>query len=239
MKKRLFTSLLLFLIICLSFSATAFAETTPINEEVNPTEPVATNVQATTASPVDTGVATDPNTPSTTVAIDTTPTDLTTPASSEATSPAETTVPVSTAPVTNPPEPTEPDEDSTYSNYVSPDPIYTPADQDFEENDWQEIELNLDAAPSNGKGNFDFIQKNNTKGNDSIMGFLIVGLVLIFLSIAGFTFVILYRPYKKKANAKVAASHSESTANAKKSARKRTNTDNRRTYNPDDYNDGF
>lgn len=243
MKKRLFTSFLLLLVICLSFSATAFAETTPINGDVISTEPVvATEAPVNTDAPVDTGIATDPYSPTNPIdtgAIDTAPTDFTSPATSEATSPAETTVPVSTAPVTNPPEPTEPDEDSTYSDYVSPDPIYTPADQDFEENDWQAIELNIDAAPSNGKGSFEFIQNNNTKGNDSVVGFLIVGLVLIFLSIAGFTFVILYRPYKKKATAKAGARHSSAASNTKKSTRNRTNNDNRRTYNPDDYNDGF
>lgn len=243
MKKRLTVFLLLILVFCFSLSTTASAETTPL-EGVTPTEDVfATEVPVYTDVPVDTGVATDPYTPTDpyyTNAVDTTPTDYTEPATGETTTPTETTVPMSTAPVTNPPEPTEPDEDSTFSDYVSPAPVYTPADQDFQENDWKEIKLDL-AAPSNGKGNFEFIQKNNAKGNDSIIGFLIAGLVLIFLSIAGFTFVILYRPYKKKAVAAQGARHAEakSKTTPKKSTRTRTQLENRRPYNPDDYNDGF
>lgn len=239
MKKRLIASVMLMLVVCFSFSVTAFAETTPTNEDVVITEPViATEIPVDTGAQIDTGAVTDPYVPETTVAPDTAPTGYTEPATPGTTAPVESTV-VETAPVTNPPEPTEPDEDSTFSDYVSPDPVYTPAEQDFEENDWQEIELNLEAAPSNGKGNFDFIQKNNTKGNDSIVGFLIVGLVLIFFSIAGFTFVILYRPFKKKASVKPGARHAEPRASQPKNTRTRTSRDDRRAYNPDDYNDGF
>lgn len=240
MKKRLFTSVLLLLVLCLSFSMTAFAETIPSENEVTPTEDViATEIN--TGAPVDTGVPTDPYTPTEPIdtgATDTTPTDFTEPETGETTPTAETTVPMTTAPVTNPPEPTEPDEDSTYSDYVSPDPVYTPADQDFEENDWQEIQLDLGANPVDGKGDFGFIQQNNSKGNDSIVGFLILGLVLIFLSIAGFTFVILYRPYKKAA-VKQGARHTEPKRAQQKSTRSNSQRDTRRTYNPDDYNDGF
>lgn len=241
MKKRLFTSLILLFVLCLSFSVTAFAETVPL-DDVSPTEDVfATEEPVYTEAPVPTDVETDPYTPTTPVdtgATDTTPIDYTEPATGETTAALESTTAVSTEPVTNPPEPTEPDENSTYSDYVSPDPVYTPADQDFQESDWQSIKLDLEADPVAGKNSFIDIQQNNSKGNDSIVGFLIVGLVLIFLSIAGFTFVILYRPYKKKATAKAGTRYTEPAANAKKSTRTQK-SDNRRPYNPDDYNDGF
>lgn len=240
--KRLFASVLLIFVFCFSLSLTAFAETTPV-VDVAPTDAViATEVPVYTDAPIDTGTATDPYTPTDpngSIPVDTTPTDFSEPVSSTATSPTETTVPVSTAPVTNPPEPTEPDEDSTYSDYVSPDPVYTPADQDFEENDWQEIKLDLNSDTVDGKGSFAYIQQNNSKGNDSIAGFLIVGLVLIFLSLAGFTFVFLYRPYKKKAVVKSGARHAETKATQSKTSRTPTSRNNSRTYNPDDYNDGF
>ena len=245
MKKRIFTSLLVLLVLCLSLSVTAFAETTPL-EGVTPTEDVfATEEPVYPTDPIDTTPQTDPYYPTEpydTEPIDTTPSDYTEPSTGESTAPLDTTAPSSTAPHTNPPEPTEPDEDSTYSDYVSPEPIYTPADQDFEDNDWKEIKLNIDSAPSNGKGTFDFIQKNNTKGNDSIAGFLIAGIVLIFLSIAGFTFVIVYRPFKKKAPAKAGARYAEKEAPKRRSSQNRSTSktrENRRPYNPDDYNDGF
>lgn len=241
MKKRLTAITLLALILCSGFTLTVFAETTPV--DAIPTDDViATEAPDYTEAPVDTYPVTDPYTPSEpdySVPEDTTSPLYTEPASTETTASAETTAPVSTAPATNPPEPTEPDEDSTYSDYVSPDPVYTPADQDFEENEWQSIKLDLEADPVAGKQSFANIQNNNKKGNDSIVGFLIVGLVLIFLSIAGFTFVILYRPYKKKAAVSTAARHAEPRQTQPRQSRNRTTRDERRTYNPDDYNDGF
>jgi hypothetical protein len=64
---------------------------------------------------------------------------------------------------------------------------------------------------------------------------LIGGLALIFVSIAGFTFAILYNPFKKKkAPAKAGARYSGSP-----SRENRRREDNRPTFNPDDYNDGF
>lgn len=249
MKIRLFavTLTVLLLLSCLSF--TASAETTPM-EEVIPTEDVFSTEEATvyTDVPVDTGAVTDPYTPTDPIdtgAVDTTPTDYTEPYTGETTGSTDSTDftdatdPTITEVHTNPPAPTEPDEDSTYSDYVSPEPVYTPADQDFEESNWQSIKLDLEADPVAGKQSFAAIQQNNSKGNDSIIGFLIVGLVLIFLSIAGFTFVILYRPYKKKAAiARGGARYAEPSRQSKSSSARPSRT-NRRELNPDDYNDGF
>jgi len=238
MKKRLTISALLLLIFC-ALPLTAFAETFPM-EDITPTEDViATEDPFYTEVPIDTGAYTDPYYPTDPIdtgVVDTTPTDYTEPATGETTFPEETTAPV-TEVHTNPPAPTEPDENSTYSDYVSPDPVYTPADQDFQENDWQEIKLDLKADPVAGKQSFEGIQKNNSRGNDSIAGFLIAGIILIFLSIAGFTFVFLYNPYKKKkAPAKAGARYAQPQ---KQQRNTRPQQPNRRTYNPDDYNDGF
>lgn len=239
MKKALFIFVSTLTVLCLCFSLTAFAETTPI-EEVVPTEDVFATEEVTDYidDPVDTEVPTDPYTPSEPVDTqpsDTTPTEYTEPFSTEATTVPATEIEDTSAVQTNPPAPTEPDENSTYSDYVSPEPVYTPADQDFQKKDWQEIKLDLEADPAPGKQSFANIQNDTSKGNDSIMGFLIAGLVLIFLSIAGFTFVILYNPLKKKkAPAKAGTRYSSST-----SRETRRKEDNRRTFNPDDYNDGF
>ena len=242
MKKRILASLLVALIIC-ACSLTAFAETTPW-EDVTPTEDVFVTEDPYYSEP-DTGDVTDPyyTEPTGTGSTDTTPTDYTEPYTGETTGVADTTAPVETetAVQTNPPEPTEPDENSTYSDYVSPDPVYTPADQDFQEKDWQEIKLDLSADPAPGKQRFDSIQNDTSKGNDSIAGFLIVGIVLIFLSLAGFTFVFLYNPFKKKKAPATSKAGTRYANNSKSSARnsKRDHFENRKPYNPDDYNDGF
>lgn len=244
MKKALIVFFSTLTVLCLCFSLTAFAETTPeedvvYTEDVFATEDVTDYIE----EPTYTEAPTDPYTPSEpedTEASDTTPTEYTEPFSTEATDATDTS---DTAPVTeatdathtNPPAPTEPDENSTYSDYVSPEPAYTPADQDFQKKDWQEIKLDLEADPAPGKQSFAAIQNDNSKGNDSIMGFLIAGLVMIFLSIAGFTFVILYNPFKKKkAPARAGARYESSPSRANRRAE-----ENRRTFNPDDYNDGF
>ncbi|MBQ7385778.1 MAG: hypothetical protein IJW04_04630 [Ruminococcus sp.] len=244
MKIRIFTVTLFALLICLC-PFTVFAETTPM-EDVAPTEDVFATEEPINTEPQDfTDPVTDPyyTDPAYTETYDTTPSDYTEPYSSEATESSDSTEATditATEVHTNPPEPTEPDEDSTFSDYVSPAPVYTPADQDFKEKDWQEIKLDLNADPAPGKQSFESIQNDKSKGNDSIMGFLIAGIVLIFLSLAGFTFVILYNPYKKKKapqkaqGARYAAKPSKSTHNPSKTQR-----ENRRTFNPDDYNDGF
>ncbi|MBR3987843.1 MAG: hypothetical protein IKK10_00885 [Clostridia bacterium] len=243
MKIRILAVTMLLLLIC-ACPMTVFAETVP-TEELIPTEDVfATEEPYYTEVPVDTTAQTDPyyTEPVDTGASDTTPSDYTEPYTGETTTAAAT----STAPVetttqvqTNPPAPTEPDEDSTFSDYVSPQPVYTPADQDFQEKDWQEIKLDLSADPAPGKQSFAAIQNDKTKGNSSIVGFLIAGIALIFISIAGFTFVILYNPYKKKkASAKTGTRYATTSKNSANS-RQRNHTENRRPYNPDDYNDGF
>lgn len=243
MKIRIFTAVLIALVIC-SYPFTAFAETTPM-DEVIPTEDVFATEEPVYTEPEDyTDPVTEPDytEPYDTEPYDTTPSDYTEPDVTEATDFSDyTEATYATEEVqTNPPAPTEPDEDSTYSDYVSPAPVYTPADQDFQEKDWQEIKLDLSADPAPGKQSFASIQNDKSKGNDSIAGFLIVGIILIFLSIAGFTFVVLYNPYKKKkAPAKAKGARYAETQHKPQKSSGRTSLENRRPFNPDDYNDGF
>ncbi len=246
MKLRIFTATFLALIICLCPFAVS-AETLPVLDEPAPTEDVFATEEpvysepADVTEPIDTEpIYTDP-VPSETYA--TTPSDYTEPYTSETTDTSDSTESTditATEVHTNPPEPTEPDEDSTYSDYVSPEPVYTPADQDFQEKDWQKIELDLEADPAPGKQSFANIQNDNTKGNDSIMVFLILGIVLIFLAIAGLTFVFLYNPLKKKkAPAKAQGARYAETPKRNARPANKPQRENRRPFNPDDYNDGF
>ena len=246
MKLRIFAATFLALIICLCPFAVS-AETLPVLEEPAPTEDVFATEEPVYSEPADVTepMDTEPldTEPFPSEPVDTTPSDYTEPYTGEATDSSDYTEPTdapATEVHTNPPEPTEPDEDSTYSDYVSPDPIYTPADQDFKEKDWQKIELDLEADPAPGKQSFEDIQNDTSKGNDSLMGFLIVGIVLIFLSIAGLTFVFLYNPLKKK-KAPAKANGGRFAEPAKKNAQpaNKPQRENRRPFNPDDYNDGF
>ena len=272
MKKRLIAIIFATLIVASASAFTAFAETTPmdsepaleeVTEDVFATEEpyytestdIETEPYSETVSYEETtAYYEDPTATYTTDSTDSTDstnsTDTSATGSTETTTVASTTVAATTVPATRP---TEPIETETYSNYESPAPVYTPADQDFEVNDWQEIKLDLNAPPSNGKGSFDFIQQNNTKGNSSITYFLVIGIVLIFLSLAGFTFVALYNP-NKKAHAKAgrnnnrssSSSRSRSTSSSRNSrssssrtTRRPTRDEEEYTFNPDDYNDGF
>lgn len=255
MKKRLIAAIAATLILCSFASFTAFADETAPIEEIPPVE-VTEDVIATEepyyteATDIETQPYTEDFTAEYTEAETTYPVEDTTSADytdPSATSATETTVAESTIAETTVAEttfvmPTEPQETETYSDYESPAPVYTPADQDFDANNWQEIKLDLE-APANGKGNFDFIQKNNTKGNDSIAHFLIIGIILIFLSIAGFTFVILYRPNKAAAKQSRSSSSAQRRSSASGSSRRSSNRSARKperpTFDPDDYNDGF
>lgn len=253
MKIRLITAALLTLLICCC-SFTAFAETTPMEDIVTTEDVFATEIPDNTEIPDETENYTDPyatTVPDYTEETNTTPTGESEPSTGETVGETEA---ATTEVYTNPTEPTEPDENSTYSDYVSPAPVYTPADQDFDESDWQEIKLDLKADPVAGKQDFSGIQNNNSKGNDSIAGFLIFGLASIFISIAGFTFVFLYKPNKKKKAHAGSSIDINELASSQKKPKKggtryaqpnrrqnntRTQSTNRRTYNPDDYNDGF
>lgn len=254
MKKRIIAIIFAMLTIISASAFTAFAETVPvdIDPDVEVTEDVFATEQPYFTEATDT--YTEPYSESlpqeeTTAYIeDTTSADFTDPSatgSTEATTEVSTTVAETTVSATTFPTPTEPIETETYSNYESPAPVYTPADQDFEANNWQEIKLDLNAPPSNGKGSFDFIQKNNTKGNNSITYFLIIGIVLIFLSIAGFTFVVLYNPTKKapakhgRTSSRSSSSRSRSTSSSSRTTRRPSRNEDEYSFNPDDYNDGF
>ena len=253
MKKRLLTVAALSAAILLSLSLTVYAETTP-EEDVFLTEPVIATEEPvyTEEIPDVTEDYTSPLTsedPYSSDPYDTTPTeDYTgdTSAATGSTDSTETTAVPTTGIVTTPMEPTEPDEDSTFSDYVSPDPVYTPAVQDFQENDWQEIKLDLEAAPAPGKQSFEFIQNDTTQENKGSATLLIIGIVLLFVALAGITFLIIPIPViiGTKSSKKGAAVTAQRPAQPQRRTQERerytrTNTDNRRTFNPDDYNDGF
>ena len=257
MKSRLITIGILVFLLVTSLSLTVMAETEPVDMEVTQ-EVIATEEPYYTEAPIETDVYPEP-----TDYEETYPSDD--PYQSESTDSTDTSYsePLSSVPDTSATEvtdytaetaaPTEPLETSTYSDYESPDPVYTPADQDFETNPFETIVLDIDAKPSNGKGNFDFIKNNNTKGNDNIGGFLILGIALIFVALAGFTFAILYkRGEGKKKKAVAPASNAPKKGNTPernrtaKTERRRPEQSQRRSsdstnryFDPDDYNDGF
>lgn len=206
-----------------------FAETAPTDANAEITVPVV-------STPVDSepteseSMGTD-NTDSTDF---TDSTDSTDPTGTDSIDPSET---VETE------RPTEFSEPATYSDYVSPAPIYTPGDQDYEKQDWQN--LSLDISDSDGPGSFAGI-KNDTSTKDRKNPWWLIGAgVFGFLSLASITFGILYRP----ANA-TASQSKKSVVNAKaddvvdiSSAKKSASSKNRvagyeRKYS-DDYNDGF
>ncbi|MBQ8000649.1 MAG: hypothetical protein IJ298_05450 [Ruminococcus sp.] len=198
---------------------TAFAETQPLT----PTDPV---------TPVPTDVVTDPVTDpviptesipatgSTDVADPTDPSGVTEPSS------------IYTEPVTEFTRPTEYDDDNqpnTYSDYVSPAPIYTPSDQDFQKNDWEEIELDIKANDPNsaGVGDFSSIKNNTSKGDEKSPLLLILCIVFWCLALSCLTFVILYKP-------KTGAKKAVASASSGRPASRRTEP-----KVSDDYNDGF
>ncbi len=108
-----------------------------------------------------------------------------------------------TEPVTEFTRPTEYDEDdqpNTYSDYVSPAPIYTPSDQDFEKKEWEEIKIEIkDSSNSGSIGSFDDIKKNTSKGDEKSPLLLILCIVFWCLALSCLTFVILYKPKTAKA----------------------------------------
>lgn len=192
---------------------TAFAETVPAV-----TEPVAT-------SPVTDPVVTNPAEVSTTAPSEdvTSPTDATDPTGATE-APTEVT-----EPVTDFVRPTEYDENNqpnTYSDYVSPAPVYTPAEQNFDKNEWEEIELDVDSN-SAGVGDFSAIKNNNSTGDEKSPLLLIMCIVFWCLALSCLTFVLLYKP---KTGAKKAVAVK---ADGGKSVRR---TEPKVS---DDYNDGF
>lgn len=170
-----------------------------------------------------------------------------------------------TEPTTEFIRPTEYPEDyqpSTHSNYVSPQPVYTPAEQDFNEVEWEKIELDI-SNNSAGVGDFSNIKNNTSKGDSNNYTLLIVGIILIALAIAGITFVILYNPkmLAGKATASRQASAGAQSANRAEKHRGTSSNDRRgrsaqsrrsagsdrsrsqsleqKRRNYDDYNDGY
>lgn len=213
-------SILLSTLLVLMFLAvgvfTVFAETQPViaTDPAVPTAPI--------TNPADPDPTTAPETVPATGATDAT-------GSTEPTGYTEPATDVQTEPVTEFVRPTEYDEDeqpNTYSNYVSPAPVYTPSDQDFEKNEWEEIKLDIKENKTNseGVGDFSNIKNNNTKGDEKSPLLLILCIVFWCLALSCLTFVILYKPKTAKAVAKTT-----DKAPARRTEPKVS----------DDYNDGF
>lgn len=253
MKLRLITIGILVFLLITSLTLTVMAETDPVDMDATQ-EVIATEEPYYTEAPTETYVYSEPTDyEGTDPTDDPYQSDSTDPSGTYPTDPSsvpETNVTGATE-YTEATAPTEPAETSTYSDYESPDPVYTPGDQDFETNPFETIKLDLDAKPSNGKGSFEFIQNNNSKGNDSMSFILIIGIALLFVSLAGFTFAILYkRGEGKKAKATANSSKGKrfseperrrKSTPQRKSPREpqRRNSDTNRYFDPDDYNDGF
>lgn len=198
--------------VLLSFGMlSASAETVPTELPPEPTELVTIPVQEPTEVPTIPGEEV------------TGPTDVTSP-----TGPTEEPVTEVTEPVTEFTRPTEYDEDNqpnTYSNYVSPAPIYTPSDQDFEKKNWEEIKIEIKDTPNEGNvGSFENIKGNTSKGDEKSPLLLILCIVFWCLALSCLTFVILYKPKTAKA------------VPAKAQTRVQRRTDPKVS---DDYNDGF
>ncbi len=219
MKKiSIFLSVLLVLTVLTLGAFTAFAETepVPVTDPAAPTSPVTAPVDPVDPTPTTVPV-TVPATGSTEATGSTDPSDYTEPSSGV------------TEPATDFTRPTEYDEENqpnTYSDYVSPAPIYTPSDQDFEKKDWEEIELDIkeEVNPA-GPGSFVDIKNNTAKGDQKSPLLLILCIVFWCLALSCLTFVILYKP-------KVDAKKAPATAGRVQSRR----TDPKVS---DDYNDGY
>lgn len=214
MKKLSFIlSALLVLTVLITGTATAFAETQPVTDPV--TNPVTNPVEPETTIPSETQIVTDVTNPS------------------DVTDPSDYSEPVTeeTEPETEFVRPTEFDEDeqpNTYSDYVSPAPIYTPSDQDFEKKDWEEIKIEIkdDKGPNTGNiGSFDDIKTNTAKGDEKSPLLLILCIVFWCLALSCVTFVLIYKP---KAVA-VTTKNEPVKPRAKRTEPKVS----------DDYNDGF
>lgn len=212
MKKFSTIIAMLIMIVLLSFSMlTTFAETVPTELPYEPTVQVTDPVYEPTEGITDfEGEVTSP-------------TDVTAPTG--ATEEPFTEV---TEPLTEFTRPTEYDEDNepnTYSDYVSPAPIYTPSDQDFEKKQWEEIKIEIKDTPETGNvGSFVDIKQNTSKGDEKSPLLLILCIVFWCLALSCLTFVILYKPKADKAVAVKAQPRVQRRTDPKVS---------------DDYNDGF
>ncbi len=232
MSKIKVIAILAVLVMCLGIFVVQ-AETQPAEAPV--TEPVTAPVQTqpyasepVESQPVVGTVSTEP----------TSPTD----ASQSASGVVSTTAPIATtAPVTEATEPTTfvrpteiATEPATYSNYVSPAPIYTPGNQDYNKKDWENIELDLsdNKAPVNPGGSFLNIKNNTSTEDERNPLLLILAIVFWFLALSAITFLLLYRPEKKAAFAKATPQKKEKVEKPEKSPKYE------KKYS-DDYNDGF
>lgn len=233
MSKIKVIAILAVLVLCMGVFAVQ-AETQPVQTPV--TNPVATSpvqTQPDITEPVESQpVGTNPTSPAN-------PTGPTQSASGvDGTTPSGATQPSSAAvtePTTEFVRPTElVTEPSTYSDYVSPAPIYTPGNQDFQKNEWENIELDLsdEKKPGGTGGSFLNIKNNNSAEDQQNPLFLILAIVFWFIALSAITFLLLYRPEKKAAFAKAGFDKKQKKNHTEKSPKYE------RKYS-DDYNDGF
>ncbi len=195
-------------------------------------ETVPTETQPVVTDPVASEVITEPTVPSGTG------TDVTDPTGTGATDPTATGTTDVTEPETQ--RPTEYDEPSTFSDYVSPAPIYTPGDQDYEKQDWNNLSLNLDNVNnSGGPGSFAGIKNDRSNRDRTNPVWIILCIVFWCMSLAAVTLAILYRPQKVKSKA-VASTKDRAVSDRRNSSRtSRTPSPRYERKYSDDYNDGY
>ncbi|MED9969797.1 MAG: hypothetical protein UFA98_07310 [Ruminococcus sp.] len=101
---------------------------------------------------------------------------------------------------------------------------------ELSKNDWDDIKASLEKASKGGKSDtddFSFIQKNTAKEDNGHMLF-VIGLAMVILSVAGFTYLIVSAVIRRK---KIkAGAPSTSASHSAGSSHYRSNSD---------YNDGF
>ena len=218
----------------------AQAETQPEETIPDVTEPVATVVAATDPTDVSDPVQSDTTEPSGT-------------SNTESTDSTDGTYPTDYTEYEATQRPTEYSESFTYSDYVSPAPIYTPGEQNYDTNDWENLELSLDVADDanqtgnkKGPGSFAGMKNDKSKGDRVNSTVWWLGIIFWCLSLAAITFAVLYRPAKPATSNNRRPAVKSKTTNTE-SRRNNTGSKNKRPAGArnyerkysDDYNDGF
>ncbi|MBQ1977611.1 MAG: hypothetical protein II225_02565 [Ruminococcus sp.] len=182
----------------------------------------------------------------------------------EETEPVETdpeyTEPEETEPVETEPEETEEvsiptefeEEPATHSDYESPEPLYTPGDQDYEKQEWQSLSLDVsNTNKTGGPGSFAQIKNDRSNRDKTNPVWIILCILFWCLSVAAITCAVLIKPKtpKKPAPAYAGRTGNDSgrTSSGRSSAGRSTQSRSSRTpspryekkYSDDDYNDGF
>lgn len=218
------------MILLLSFGM-LFAQAETLPAEGVETQPVATDPvvsEPAVTDPVATGT-TDTTEPVT----DATGTTDTTNATDPTATATEATEPESTA------RPTEYNEPSTYSDYVAPENTYSPSNQDYNKNDWEDLELDLESDDSAGGGDFLSIKNNTSKEDEHNPVLLVLCIVFWCLALSAITFMILYKPRKKAAVEAVAEQDDNESEHLTAEIKHRKGAEGYEKKYSDDYDDGF